>query len=323
MTLIHKGNHKKVKEYIMIIAAALMTGCSGESSSDYSSYSFDSAIENSYYQETEISDGSIVSDPERDDESFVKIEADVILYSDKQLSFSYEGNEYTLYCSPSNLMHDITSNQYRSTLAEQILQNKYGKDLKAKLTVSKDMTKIKRCDIITPNGKKYEGTAYVEFAQDPQCTIEIKGKSYIADMNDLPQWEKQNFDKTSRISSVSGFIFNDGTFMLYDLLTKSRTEGGQEFFFLDELDFQGFTAFFGTVSNMKNDKAEILLNDGKTKCNVPTYFTDGSLENGSNVMFLINCGSDLYGSGENKSFDYALIYTDPAYMKASVTSLMS
>ena len=55
----------------------------------------------------------------------------------------------------------------------------------------------------------------------------------------------------------------------------------------------------------------MLLDDGITVCSFPSCFTDGEVTEGSRIMAAVCCGSSLYGSGENRVFDYAVIYTTP------------
>ena len=45
---------------------------------------------------------------------------------------------------------------------------------------------------------------------------------------------------------------------------------------------------------------------------MPTYYCDGELSEGLEVMVTLDCSTDLFGRGKTESFDYAVIYTDPA-----------
>lgn len=45
---------------------------------------------------------------------------------------------------------------------------------------------------------------------------------------------------------------------------------------------------------------------------MPTYYCDGELSEGLEVMVILDCSTDLFGSGKSESFDYAVICTDPA-----------
>ena len=54
------------------------------------------------------------------------------------------------------------------------------------------------------------------------------------------------------------------------------------------------------------------MNDGITLCNVPVCYSDGgSLEPGTKIMLVLTEDDSLFGSGEEKSFDYAVISTEP------------
>jgi hypothetical protein len=72
-----------------------------------------------------------------------------------------------------------------------------------------------------------------------------------------------------------------------------------------------FPCFFGTVQSCDEETAEILLNDGKTVCNVPTYYCDGDLQENMQVMVTLDCDTTLFDSEEIRNFDYAVIYTNP------------
>lgn len=45
---------------------------------------------------------------------------------------------------------------------------------------------------------------------------------------------------------------------------------------------------------------------------MPTYYCDGELSEGLEVMVILDCSTDLFDSGKSESFDYAVICTDPA-----------
>ena len=70
------------------------------------------------------------------------------------------------------------------------------------------------------------------------------------------------------------------------------------------------TAFLATVQSVSGSKAEMLLNDGKTICTVPTCFNNGEVETGARVLVMLAEEPSLFGSGEHKEYDYAVIYAD-------------
>ena len=53
-------------------------------------------------------------------------------------------------------------------------------------------------------------------------------------------------------------------------------------------------SFFGTVQTIGDNTAEIKLTDGKTVCTVPTYYCDGELSEGLEVMVILDCSTDLF-----------------------------
>ena len=62
---------------------------------------------------------------------------------------------------------------------------------------------------------------------------------------------------------------------------------------------------------MSDGKATFILNDGKTVCTAPTYFNDGEVTEGAQVMVTLDEDTSLYGSGESKEYDFAVFYTSP------------
>lgn len=146
------------------------------------------------------------------------------------------------------------------------------------------------------------GGSACEFT-DPQRTLK-------ADLNDLIVYQKINYpDEVDDVVYV-GYLFKDNNFILNQLYVAEYDENGEKNY--EEQLNRDLPSFFGTVQTIGDNTAEIKLTDKKTVCTVPTYYCDGELSEGLEVMVILDCSTDLFESGKSESFDYAVICTDPA-----------
>lgn len=253
---------------------------------------------------------STVSKPSSE---FENITVETEKYENEQLTFTYEGKSYTLPLSRDNFKDDIVYYPGSKLHSEQIINNKLGEKVTAVLTVDEGITKIKLCDVIGQNGKVFSnsggictmtrtGGSACEFT-DPQRTLK-------ADLNDLIVYQKINYpDEVDDVVYV-GYLFKDNNFILNQLYVAEYDENGEKNY--EEQLNRDYPSFFGTVQTIGDNTAEIKLTDGKTVCTVPTYYCDGELSEGLEVMVILDSSTDLFGSGKSESFDYAVICTDPA-----------
>ena len=146
------------------------------------------------------------------------------------------------------------------------------------------------------------GGSACEFT-DPQRTLK-------ADLNDLIVYQEINYpDEVDDVVYV-GYLFKDNNFILNQLYVAEYDENGEKNY--EEQLNRDLPSFFGTVQTIGDNMAEIKLTDKKTVCTVPTYYCDGELSEGLEVMVILDSSTDLFGSGKSESFDYAVICTDPA-----------
>lgn len=253
---------------------------------------------------------STVSKPSSE---FKNITVETEKYENEQLTFTYEGKSYTLPLSRDNFKDDIVYYPGSKLHSEQIINNKLGEKVTAVLTVDDGITKIKLCDVIGQNGKVFSnsggictmtrtGGSACEFT-DPQRTLK-------ADLNDLIVYQEINYpDEVDDVVYV-GYLFKDNNFILNQLYVAEYDENGEKNY--EEQLNRDLPNFFGTVQTIGDNTAEIKLTDGKTVCTVPTYYCDGELSEGLEVMVILDSSTDLFGSGKSESFDYAVICTDPA-----------
>lgn len=253
---------------------------------------------------------STVSKPSSE---FENITVETEKYENEQLTFTYEGKSYTLPLSRDNFKDDIVYYPGSKLHSEQIINNKLGEKVTAVLTVDDGITKIKLCDVIGQNGKVFSnsggictmtrtGGSACEFT-DPQRTLK-------ADLNDLIVYQEINYpDEVDDVVYV-GYLFKDNNFILNQLYVAEYDENGEKNY--EEQLNRDLPSFFGTVQTIGDNTAEIKLTDKKTVCTVPTYYCDGELSEGLEVMVILDCSTDLFDSGKSESFDYAVICTYPA-----------
>ena len=253
---------------------------------------------------------STVSKPSSE---FENITVETEKYENEQLTFTYEGKSYTLPLSRDNFKDDIVYYPGSKLHSEQIINNKLGEKVTAVLTVDDGITKIKLCDVIGQNGKVFSnsggictmtrtGGSACEFT-DPQRTLK-------ADLNDLIVYQEINYPDEVDDVVYGGYLFKDNNFILNQLYVAEYDENGEKNY--EEQLNRDLPSFFGTVQTIGDNTAEIKLTDGKTVCTVPTYYCDGELSEGLEVMVILDSSTDLFGSGKSESFDYAVICTDPA-----------
>lgn len=271
-------------------------------------------------------------------EKKIRISAEVISYKDGQLTFTYNGREYVLPMERSCFELKTTyiglftksspPDPYYKMLPEKIIDNELGEKISAVLTVDEAVTEISECDVITPNGKVYvgHGTGYEDVNHDGSvdykfrrtgstaCEFYNDARTFSADLNDLPSYLKMKYPtEIGDIFSFEGYLFKDGKFILNDFRTENTSYYSEE---LGAYTSEGYTLylqkynktnfFFAAVQKITGDKATFILNDGKTVCTVPTYYNDGELKDGMQVIVMLDEDVSLFGSGAQKEYDYAV-----------------
>ncbi|MCR5817331.1 MAG: hypothetical protein K6F91_10645, partial [Ruminococcus sp.] len=249
----------------------------------------------------------------------ITIQAVAKCYENEQLTFEYEGISYKLPL-PSECF--ARKEMGISRFYPDIINNCHGETVKADIIITEDMSRIISCDIYTPNGKVFDmpvefnndGSINIEYdftlhrGEGSKCCFTNKDMSIDADLNDLPMYLKLDYPDGTTPVLFDGFMFNDGTFMLFDLNTNRKPDGGYEW--SEDSNTYGL-CFIGEVISVKNERAELLLRDKKTRIDIPIYFNDGEVRKGETVMAMIYDDGTLYNSGRIAKYDYALIFTQP------------
>lgn len=247
-------------------------------------------------------------------------------YRDGMLTYEYEGKDFTL-----PLDHSVFNDGFaeaRPTVSETIINRYSGDDLYASIAISEDKTKIVFCDVLLPN-RIYQ---YTEMDLARECGIDIgighqddaavsirrvgdsgvefsNGKTTVtADLNDMPTECKIRVKETDkRIKGFWGYRMKDGRLILNQITSYTDLEPDDPVTRRDSSEM--LPAFCGTVKTMADKRATVLLNDGKTTCDVPCTLTDGELSVGQRVAVILDTDTELYNSGKAYRFDYAVFIT--------------
>lgn len=312
-----------------LITAIILSSCADDQTSSEAETS----------QTTAATVISTTSAPKADiPEKKMRINVDVVSYKDEQLTFTYNGKNYTLPMERSCLELKMTyigqftksspPDPYYKMLPEKIIDNKLGEKISAVLTVDEAVTEISECDVITPNGKLYvgygskqedinhDGSTCYKFRRTGSTACEFYNdtRTISADLNDLPSYLKMKYpSELDDIFSFEGYLFKDGKFILNSFSAEDSTYYCEELgaytapdhtLYLQKYNKTNF--FFAVVQKATGDKATIILNDGKTVCTAPTYYSDGEITEGMPVIVMLDEDVSLFGSGEKNEYDFAV-----------------
>lgn len=211
---------------LLIAAAAVgLSACSDSADTSEASSSEQALEQTSSADEAKAETAADSSSADSSDEEKVytmTITAEVTDYSDRQLTFLYEGESYTLPVKRENFKNDFPPLKWVKLYSEQILNNKLGKAVTAKLLVNNDITSILSCDIIGQNGYEFNGEGFkLTRTEGSMCELSKDGEIIEADLNDLVISEKCDYPKEIEGVSFSGYRFTDGGFIF---TTKEQTE---------------------------------------------------------------------------------------------------
>lgn len=310
-----------MKRLVLIIAALVLVSCS-----ESVTPAADSAPEAASSSETTVApkketptETSVTTETKpAKTVSYKQIEVEVKDISNDMLSFTFEGADYEVRINEDQVEKHAYG-QYEETLCEKVIHNPYGITVLAKLTVDEDMTHISKFDPYSLNGRLIEGygtlignpgldmTKSYSFKRTGGSACELSNgeETVKCDLNDLPMVFKLDYPDECEIRAFGAFEFTDGACILDDL----------SMFVFDEPSkwetYNKNNGFYATVESVSDGKAAVLLNDGKTRCTVPTYYNDGEVTEGAKVMVVLDEDTSLFGSGTDKEYSFAVIYTDP------------
>ena len=258
-------------------------------------------------------------------EALKTLNADIIAYEEGSLEFEVNGTFYKASMNSSSFKNDIKISEHK-TVSELIIKRAHqGKKISGDVTVNEEMNKVISCDVITPNGQAFSSTMIGETKPDrPDSDYDysikrVKGSiffisncnySFTADLNELDNFYKADFPDSCEKVAFSGYMFNDGDFIIKDLSLYEGTDsdGAVNYTAPDNSDH---FHFFGTIISLSDERAVVRLTDNKTTCDVPTYYNDGELKEGMQIMLTLNADASLFGSGRQYKSDFAVLHTSP------------
>ena len=302
------------KGVLLIITALLLTACTQDESAS-------EPYVTSHTSETSMTVSDVTAKPAETSASakeiFITIDAEVVSYQNGELTFLYSGESYTLPMEREQFKENEVPFKYRKLISEQIIDNKLEEKVSAAITVNEDMTRIRLCDVIKPNGKVFDSDNYsLHRTEGSKIELMCSGGSIEADLNDLPYYLKLDYPEDIPKVSIRGYMFNDGSFLLHDLMTEYIAT--EDVYIRPWDSLPKLPGFFATVQSFDNDFVTVLLGDGKTVCTAPTFYSDGELSEGMEIMITLDANTSLWNSGAQQEFDYAVIYTDPkVYLRTS------
>lgn len=304
------------KNILFVIFAVILltaTGCS--SGADSSKAPITSVTVSS---KTSVAD---TSEPQKETEIF---EAEIIGYDGDILTYQYDGEIRTSKMSPELFSKD-TYTKGQKQLSQQIINNRYGIRVKG-IIILKDNGKVASCDVISLNGSSFESSELAEsgtpFEQTLMDMNQKNGSIYefsnefgclTANLNDLNNISKGEFGKSVKGVCFGGYRFKSGELILehIDIFDHEEKVGNRSEYFYDNKQNNEKYSFFGRISSLTEGRAKVLLNDGKTVCDIPTYYNDGELSEGLEVMVTLDAEPSLFGSGKEYKSEFAVFYTDP------------
>ena len=303
-----------MKKGVLLIVTALLTACSQAESASESPVT-DRVSETSITSSAETAKPAETTEPAK--ETFITIDAEIVSYKNGELTFLYGGESYTLPMEREQFKENEVPFKHSKLISEQIIGSRPGEKVPAAITVNEDMTRIRLCDVIRLNGKVFDSDKYsLHRTEGSKIELTGSGGSIEADLNDLPYYLKLDYPEDIPRVSVRGYMFSDGSFLLHDLMTEYSAE---EDVYVRQWDsLPKLPGFFATVQSVEGGLAAVLLGDGKTVCTAPTFYSDGELLEGMEIMIVLDADTSLWNSGAQQEFDYAVIYTDPEiYLQTS------
>lgn len=315
---------------VSVMSILSLCACSDENVSEINSTPSELQSSSVITGDDANSESDALSDAEEHQGIIINVETQK--YENEQLSFEYNNENYLLPLQGDRFVDDYYWRGLKLT-SEQIINNRLGEKITAVLNISEDMSEIYSCDVINQNGQIFyagmldaSSEDIKRLNEDPnaeklyQYTLtQVDGTIYqlsninrtlTVDLNDLNTYEKLQYPAVVEDVSFKGYLFKDGQFIIQDLFfCTGYDENGYKGY--NQRDTNNFPHFFATVQSIEDYSADILLNDKKTHVTVPLYYCESKLSIGQEVMVTLNCDTEIFGSGKDQDFDYAVIHTDP------------
>ena len=246
--------------------------------------------------------------------------AQIIDYSDGVLIYVTD-SQHKAQTDPHCFEND-TNTEGGKLLSERIIAKCKTEKIYADIRLDKSGDRIVSCDVISCNGEYFDnlmlnkGGETIESDEASMRRISgsifeiYKGSEKLtADINDLESYYKADFPDQIDRMIFEGYRLNSGSFILLSISVFSGIDEMGSYIY-DPPANENKYSFFGTIREISGDRAEFLLSDKKTVCDVPCCYTDGELKDGMQVMVTLNAPAALYGSGDSYKDEFAVFHTD-------------
>ena len=315
-----------LKKILIILAALMLCSCSEASDSKVHNESAqteasgtptstETVIAVTTISESETS--SMLDESSEAPKAQKKIKVDVIGYKGDRLTFEYNGEIQTY-----EVWDNVFSPMGGTKAASLIFNNRYGEKIPASIKLNPENTRVVSCDLLLerftgffndPESlklSKEDRVMKMEKTDETHIRIYNKIRSIEADICDLDNMYKGKYPESFTDVFTTGYYLPSGTYLADQIAFLSEIDemGNMSYKYCDLLSYY---CFFGTVQSVRDGRASVLLTDGKTTCDVPSYFNDGEVKEGAEVMVVLDADTSLFGSGEQYKSDYAVFYTDP------------
>ena len=308
---------KKTASLILCVVFLMLTACADV----YSSYpealtsaAPETVTEMTFGTSAELSETS--SEPKKPE--FIK--AELMNYKDGQLTLELDGTEQT---------YEVWDNVFEPLggvgAAKAVINNRYNEKIPAAIKLNPEKTRIVSCKLMLDefneelNDPEYEKLPMedrilkMEKISNTKLRVYNKLDSIELDTRDLETVFQGKYPEKSDDAGVIGYILPSGRF--FPVLITYYVGTCEEYGYIDKKycqpDILSYPIFFGTVQYLAEDRAVVLLTDGKTTLDVPTWFRDSEVKEQQEVMVVLDTDTTLFGSGEQYKSDYAVFYTEP------------
>lgn len=305
------------KAFLLLCAVFILFSCSDNESSLVNEETVSTSVTTTAFAEDTSSD--------QQTEDFSSLTAKFISYIDEKLTYEYNGEQKTVN-APLMLFGEEPSIGEPNTFKVLKYLIETGSDIKVELSFENGALRF--VDVFKPNNIEYfDNRSFHEYmkltnpkVEDAEMHLERHGSkvtltgnygSVECDINDLNSRSKGNIPEEADRIVFTGIKLPDGHIILEHLAHFDHEEEGK---YGKEISYAPYfnsdqIMFCGTVQSLADERATVLLNDGKTTCDVPTYYNDGEMKEGQRVLVTLEADKSLYNSGEQYKADYAVFIT--------------
>ena len=312
-----------MKRTVLIITALMLCACADAESSSVSqtgSSAPQAVTSESVTRATTLTESAVPAETAAPPEKTETVKAELVSLKNGQIVLELDGKEQTYEVSDS-VFNDLGGVK----TARLIINNRYGEKIPAAVRFNSEKTRIASCKLLlerfmgdfkgskASNPTDDEKLLKLEKLDNTRLRIYNKLGSVEADIRDLDIDLMGRYPEASDDVQTMGYYLPSGRYLaeLVTLFAGNQSDGGYDGKIYDSPSTYKYPRFFGTIKSLSADRATVLLTDAKTTCDVPTYFNDGELKEGMDVMLVLDTDASLFGSGQSFKDDYAVFYTEP------------